>query len=107
MFLRPHNGVTLALEAHKVCKDYAYTYKKCFSKFGEEDVTFKKFVPSEADWEEVYEVQFLEVFYDVTNLISGSNCPTVNMFLSELSRIKFLINEQLDERKETCEIDGT
>lgn len=85
----------------------AYTYRKCFTEFGEEDQAFTMYVPSEQDWEEVHEVcEFLEASYNVTNLISGSDYPTVNLFLLELSQIKSLINAQLDPsgKKNICNL---
>ena len=76
----------------------AHTFRQCFSKLAEDDEAFSKYCPSELEWAEVYEVcEFLKIFWDVTKLISGSNYPTVNLFLLELSRIKKLLNLQLDE----------
>ncbi|GAA0164261.1 hypothetical protein LIER_19940 [Lithospermum erythrorhizon] len=73
-----------------------YTYRQCFTKYGEDDDAFERYCPSETEWAEVVEVcEFLEVFLDVTNVISGSNYPTVNLFLMELCRVKALINAQL------------
>ncbi|KAL6535221.1 hypothetical protein OROMI_026595 [Orobanche minor] len=75
----------------------AYKYRQCFDKSGVDDPTFEKYCPTSIEWAEVNEVcEFLEVFLDVTNLISGSNYATVNLFLLELARIKELINGQLD-----------
>ncbi|GAA0174137.1 hypothetical protein LIER_27586 [Lithospermum erythrorhizon] len=75
-----------------------YTYRDCFTKYGQDDEAFERYVPNTIEWSLLHEVcEFLEVFLDVTNLISGSNYPTVNLFLRELFRIKELINAQLDE----------
>ncbi|GAA0139236.1 hypothetical protein LIER_00823 [Lithospermum erythrorhizon] len=75
-----------------------YIYRECFTKYGQDDEAFERYVPNTVEWSLVHEVcEFLEIVLDVTNLISGSNYPTVNLFLLELSRIKELITAQLDK----------
>ncbi|GAA0154035.1 hypothetical protein LIER_37789 [Lithospermum erythrorhizon] len=77
----------------------AYKYRQCFTKYVEDDESFVRLCSTSLQWEQVHEVcEFLEVFLNVTNLISGSNCPTINLFLLELRRINLLINIQLDNK---------
>ncbi|CAN1812881.1 Zinc finger BED domain-containing protein RICESLEEPER 2 [Linum perenne] len=55
-----------------------------------------KWLPSEEEWQRVSQVcQFLEVFSDVTNIISGSSYTTANVFLPELWRIKVLLKNTM------------
>ncbi|XP_042467566.1 zinc finger BED domain-containing protein RICESLEEPER 2-like [Zingiber officinale] len=57
------------------------------------DATYT-FLPSEEDWKKVSVVcSFLEKFNEITHLISGSEYPTSNLFLTELYTIKKLLNE--------------
>ncbi|CAN1812879.1 Zinc finger BED domain-containing protein RICESLEEPER 2 [Linum perenne] len=50
----------------------------------------------EEEWQRVSQVcQFLEVFSDVTNIISGSSYTTANVFLPELWRIKVLLKNTM------------
>ena len=75
----------------------AHKFRQCFTKLAEDDEAFSKYCPTAFEWDEVFEVcEFLEIFLSVTNLISGSNYPTVNLFLLELSRIKKLLNIQMN-----------
>ncbi|KAK1391645.1 hypothetical protein POM88_010701 [Heracleum sosnowskyi] len=57
------------------------------------DLGFKEYVPSPGDWERVEGVcSFLEVFSDVTKVVSGSEYSTSNLFLSEIRRVKQIID---------------
>ncbi|OMP08079.1 hypothetical protein COLO4_06793 [Corchorus olitorius] len=54
-----------------------------------------KHLPSDDDWVRVEEVcSFLTLFNEVTNIISGSDYPTSNLFLPELWIIKELIYDK-------------
>ena len=53
-------------------------------------------VPSEAEWETAKDVcDRLELFYNVTELFSGTRYPTTNMFFPVICRIKMTLNEWL------------
>ncbi|XP_059441916.1 zinc finger BED domain-containing protein RICESLEEPER 2-like [Corylus avellana] len=48
--------------------------------------------PSDKDWEKVEKAcQLLAVFNDVTNIVSGSDYPTSNLFLPEVWRMKYVL----------------
>ncbi|KAG5528097.1 hypothetical protein RHGRI_028886 [Rhododendron griersonianum] len=77
----------------------ALEFKDVFPRYSERDLGFA-YVPSYEEWEKVEKVcQFLEIFNDVTNIISGSEYPTSNLFLTEVWRIK----EILDKSTEDCD----
>ena len=53
-------------------------------------------VPSEAEWETAKDVcDRLELFYNVTELFSGTRYPTANMFFPVICKIKMTLNEWL------------
>lgn len=59
------------------------------------DLGFREYVPSDEDWERVENVcSFLEVFFDVTKVISGTGYSTSNLFLSEIRRVKQVIDKK-------------
>ena len=72
----------------------ALEFRDVFPRYGDIDPRFH-YVPSEYEWMKVEEVcKFLGIFYEITNIISGSDYPTANLFLVELYRIKELLNEK-------------
>ncbi|XP_074562601.1 zinc finger BED domain-containing protein RICESLEEPER 1-like [Curcuma longa] len=71
----------------------ALEFKDVFPRYAARDATYT-FLPSEEDWKKVSVVcSFLKEFNEVTHLISGSEYPTSNLFLTELYTIKKLLNE--------------
>ncbi|XP_058776849.1 zinc finger BED domain-containing protein RICESLEEPER 2-like [Vicia villosa] len=71
----------------------AYHYREVWPRYAEENGAFLSFLPDANDWEDVHDIcKFLEVFADVTSIISGTSYPTANLFLSELYRVKVLLN---------------
>ena len=51
-------------------------------------------VPSEAEWETAKDVcDRLKLFYNVTELFSGTRYPTANMFFPMICKIKMTLNE--------------
>ncbi|GJU68262.1 zinc finger BED domain-containing protein RICESLEEPER 2-like protein [Tanacetum coccineum] len=71
----------------------ALEFKEVFVNYADRETSYTT-LPSEEDWEKVEEVcSFLELFNEATKIISGSEYPTSNLFLSELYGIK----EELDE----------
>lgn len=72
----------------------ALEFKDVFPRYKDIDPGFH-YVPSEGEWSKVDEVcKFLGIFHEITNMISGSDYPTANIFLVELYRIKELLNEK-------------
>ncbi|KAF7147288.1 hypothetical protein RHSIM_Rhsim03G0102300 [Rhododendron simsii] len=71
----------------------ALEFKDVFPRYSERDVGFA-YVPTEEDWEQVENVcQFFEIFNDVTNIISGCEYPTSNLFLTEFWRVKEILDK--------------
>ncbi|XP_058733902.1 zinc finger BED domain-containing protein RICESLEEPER 1-like [Vicia villosa] len=71
----------------------AYHYREVWPRYAEENGAFLSFLPDANDWEDVHDIcKFLEVFADVTSIISGTSYPTANLFLSELYRVKVLLD---------------
>ncbi|KAH7841364.1 hypothetical protein Vadar_028912 [Vaccinium darrowii] len=78
----------------------ALEFRDVFPRYGERDVGFV-YVPTYEDWEKVDSVcKFLEIFDDVTNIISGSQYPTSNLFLTEVWRIKQTLDKCSEEGEE-------
>lgn len=60
--------------------DNALYYKKAFMNFQLCDANYK-FCPSSVEWDRIEKIRgFLSLFYDVSNLFSGSNYPTANLY---------------------------
>ncbi|XP_058736659.1 zinc finger BED domain-containing protein RICESLEEPER 2-like [Vicia villosa] len=71
----------------------AYHYREVWPRYAEENGAFLNFLPDANDWEDVHDIcKFLEVFADVTGIISGTSYPTANLFLAELFRVKVLLD---------------
>ncbi|XP_059653342.1 zinc finger BED domain-containing protein RICESLEEPER 2-like [Cornus florida] len=88
----------LILDATYAMLQVAIKFKEVFPRYQDRDLSYK-WLPSLNDWRRVEEVcQFLKVFEEVTNTISGSLYPTSNMFLPEVWKIKEALSEKsLDE----------
>ncbi|KAA8544307.1 hypothetical protein F0562_022319 [Nyssa sinensis] len=72
----------------------ALEFRKVFPRYQDRDPGFI-YVPSVEDWVKVEHIcDFLGTFNVVTNIILGTEYPTANLFLSELWRIKVLLNEK-------------
>ncbi|KAI8567951.1 hypothetical protein RHMOL_Rhmol02G0160900 [Rhododendron molle] len=75
----------------------ALEFKDVFPRYSERDLGFA-YVPSYEEWDKVERVcQFLEIFNDVTNIISGSEYPTSNLFLTEVWRIKEILDKSIED----------
>jgi hypothetical protein len=71
----------------------ALEFREVFPMYSYNDHLFT-WVPSHEDWVKVEHVcEFLEVFNRVTNIVSGSDYPTANLFLPEVWRMKDVINK--------------
>jgi 3-deoxy-D-arabino-heptulosonate 7-phosphate (DAHP) synthase len=58
-------------------------------------------VPSHEDWVKVeYVCEFLEVFNRVTNIVSETDNPIVNLFLPEVWRMKDVIGKKSSHKNE-------
>ncbi|KAH7844114.1 hypothetical protein Vadar_024508 [Vaccinium darrowii] len=78
----------------------ALEFRDVFPRYGERDVGFV-YVSTYEDWEKVDSAyKFLEIFDYVTNIISGSEYPTFNLFLMEVWRIKQTLGKCLEEGEE-------
>ncbi|XP_050278147.1 zinc finger BED domain-containing protein RICESLEEPER 1-like [Quercus robur] len=73
-------------------------FKEVFPRYKDRDAGYN-WLPSNEDWDRTEHVcNFLSVFEEVTNVISGSEYPTANIFLPEVWKIKEVLNEKsLDE----------
>ncbi|XP_057808840.1 LOW QUALITY PROTEIN: serine/threonine-protein kinase ATM [Salvia miltiorrhiza] len=76
----------------------ALEFKAVFPRYQQRDPSYTT-LPSDEEWEKVRIVcSFLEDFHEITELISGSEYPTANLFLVKLVHIKSLLTyESLDK----------
>ncbi|XVF74046.1 hypothetical protein PTKIN_Ptkin13bG0030100 [Pterospermum kingtungense] len=71
----------------------ALEFKAVFPRYQQKDPSYTT-LPSKKDWKKVeFVCSFLQEFNEVTSLISCSEYPTSNLFLTELYNIKKLLNE--------------
>ncbi|WCJ31864.1 Zinc finger BED domain-containing protein RICESLEEPER 3 [Euphorbia peplus] len=74
----------------------AINFKEVFSRLALEDSDYV-YCPSVDDWDKIQKLlEILKVFYDTTNIISGSTYPTSNLFLSEVYYIKEMLDKHSD-----------
>ena len=73
-------------------------FREVFPRYKDRDVGYN-WLPSMEDWDRTeYVCNFLLVFEEVTNVKSGNEYPTANIFLPEVWKIKEVLNEKsLDE----------
>ncbi|GKB24622.1 zinc finger BED domain-containing protein RICESLEEPER 2-like protein [Tanacetum coccineum] len=70
----------------------AYKFKEVFPKYEERDPDFDS-CPLKDDWVRVEQIrEILEVFNNVTHIISGSDYLTSNLFLCELYKVKQVLD---------------
>ncbi|KAL9664407.1 hypothetical protein QQ045_019807 [Rhodiola kirilowii] len=75
----------------------ALEFKTVFGYYEEKDSSYKN-KPSEEDWIKVEKIcSFLQIFNDITEIISGTQYPTSNLFLPELANIK----EELEDKSKS------
>ncbi|XP_074360856.1 zinc finger BED domain-containing protein RICESLEEPER 2-like [Apium graveolens] len=73
----------------------AIQFKNFFLIYSTSDPGFKEYVPGAEDWKQVEGVcSFLKVFSDVTKVVSGTGYSTSNLFLSEIRRVKHIIDRK-------------
>ncbi|XP_042457659.1 zinc finger BED domain-containing protein RICESLEEPER 1-like [Zingiber officinale] len=80
--------------------DSAIKYKKAFASLQFNDKNYK-YCPSSEEWKRGEKIcEFLEPFYDTTNLISGSSYPTSNLYFMQVWKIEVLLKENLSNEDE-------
>ncbi|XP_059629599.1 zinc finger BED domain-containing protein RICESLEEPER 2-like [Cornus florida] len=58
-----------------------------------------KFCPSQEEWSRIEKIyNFLTVFYDVTNIFSGSKYPTANLYFPFVFLVQLTLREEMDSR---------
>ncbi|GJT01343.1 retrovirus-related pol polyprotein from transposon TNT 1-94 [Tanacetum coccineum] len=78
----------------------ASKFKEVFPKYEERDHDFDS-CPLKDDWVRVEQIcKILEVFNNVTHIISGSDYPTSNLFLCEVSKVKQVLDGKKDDESE-------
>ncbi|XP_061359781.1 zinc finger BED domain-containing protein RICESLEEPER 2-like [Gastrolobium bilobum] len=75
----------------------ALIFKDVFPEYKERE-PYYKYLPSAEEWIKVDKVcNLLEVFSHVTNVISGSDYPTTNLYLPEVYRVKEVIDAAIED----------
>ncbi|KAL4574178.1 hypothetical protein LXL04_021003 [Taraxacum kok-saghyz] len=78
----------------------AIKFKDVFPMYKEREPRYQC-CPTNEDWLKVEKVcAILEVFNSATNIISGSEYPTSNLFLNEVFRIKVLLDKKFQDPNE-------
>ena len=81
----------------------AYKLKEVFPKYEERDPDYES-CPLKDDWVKVEQIcEILEVFNNVTHIISGSDYPTSNLFLCEVYKVNFFLDCMKDDENEFIE----
>jgi hypothetical protein len=78
----------------------AIKFREVFPRYNRVEQAFL-WVVSLEEWENVENVnQVLTVFNDVTNIVSGSDYPTSNLFLPEVWRMKEIVDVKAGDKNE-------
>lgn len=78
----------------------AMHFKEVFPRFQDREPSYTT-LPDDDDWEKVEKVsKLLEVFNVVTNIISGSEYPTANLYLAEVFRIKLVLDQAIQDESD-------
>jgi hypothetical protein len=78
----------------------ALEFREVFPMYSYNDNSFT-WVPSDEYWVRVeYVCEFLEVFNQVTNIVSGTDYPTANLFLPEVWLMKDIIDKKSSHENE-------
>lgn len=73
----------------------AIEFKKVFPLYGASHSGFLSYVSEEEDWEKVEWIcSILGAFNEVTKIVSGTQYPTSNLFLSELKMVKHILDKR-------------
>lgn len=71
-------------------------YKKAFLHFQKVDANYIH-CPTNEEWGRIEKLfRFLKVFFDVTNVFSGTNYPTANVYFPNVLKIRLLLKEELE-----------
>ncbi|XP_042973043.1 zinc finger BED domain-containing protein RICESLEEPER 2-like [Carya illinoinensis] len=80
--------------------DAAIQFKEVFPRYGDRDRCFE-WIPTIEEWGQVEHVcQLLAIFNEVTNIVSGSDYPTANLFLSEVWRMNDILGKNSRDENE-------
>jgi len=72
----------------------AIQYRKAFEYFQVADRNYKH-CPSDEEWERAERIcEFLEPFYDITNLISGSSYPIANLYFMQVWKVQCILEKK-------------
>ncbi|KAK4418453.1 Zinc finger BED domain-containing protein RICESLEEPER 2 [Sesamum alatum] len=72
----------------------AIKFKDVFLRFADREPHYD-ICPSAEDWTKAEKVcSVLELFWAATHIVSGSDYPTSNLFLNEVSRVKALLDKK-------------
>ncbi|KAL0284896.1 UNVERIFIED_CONTAM: Zinc finger BED domain-containing protein RICESLEEPER 1 [Sesamum calycinum] len=72
----------------------AIKFKDVFPRFADRELHYDT-CPSAEDWTKAEKVcSVLELFWTATHIVSGSDYPTSNLFLNEVSRVKVLLDKK-------------
>lgn len=71
----------------------ALQYMKAFEFYKVADRSYKQ-CPSDEEWERGERIcEFLEPFYEITNLISGSSYPTANLYFMQVWKVQCILEK--------------
>ncbi|GKC09565.1 zinc finger BED domain-containing protein RICESLEEPER 2-like protein [Tanacetum coccineum] len=78
----------------------AILFKEAFSMYEVRDPLYKH-CPSDDDWEKIESIcETLQAFDSCTNIISGSDYPTSNLYFGEVQYIKQVLDRQFNDYRE-------
>ncbi|KAG6489546.1 hypothetical protein ZIOFF_050820 [Zingiber officinale] len=73
----------------------ALEYEAVFARLKQHETLYKR-VPTQEDWSKVRDISSkLEMFFDATELFSGTKYPTINLFFATICDIKLAIGDWL------------
>jgi hypothetical protein len=79
-------------------------FRKVFQTLDEQEPSYK-FAPSDEEWKMVEDIcQLLKIFCHATNIISGSNYPTSNLYFLEIWSVKCVLDEQENSENGTIRL---
>ncbi|KAG6479452.1 hypothetical protein ZIOFF_062918 [Zingiber officinale] len=71
----------------------ALEYEAVFARLKQRETLYKR-VPTQEDWSKVRDISSkLEMFFDATELFSGTKYPTINLFFATICDIKLAIGD--------------
>uniref|UniRef100_A0ACD5YI92 Uncharacterized protein n=1 Tax=Avena sativa TaxID=4498 RepID=A0ACD5YI92_AVESA len=71
--------------------DSALPYIEAFDELAKQDQQFK-YAPSPNDWKMAEAIRsLLKIFFEATNVVSGSSYPTTNRYFHEIWSVKLLL----------------